>query len=54
MRTFNMIETYVDEDYPWSGILAAAAFTTFPKTNELKGYSPEYLVFGRDMVLPIK
>ena len=52
VRNFNITETYVDEDYPWSGMLAAAAFETCSTTNRLKGYSPGQFVFGRDMILP--
>ena len=51
---FNISETYVDEDDPWSGILAAAAFEICSTKNRLKYYSPGQLVFGRDMILAIK
>ena len=54
MRTFNIKETYVDEDDPLLDILAAAAFTICQKTNMLKGYRPLQLVFGCDMILLIK
>ena len=54
MGTFNIKETYVEEDDPWSGILAAAAFTICQTTNMLKGYRPHQLVFGCDMILLIK
>ena len=53
MRTFNIKETYVDEDDPWSGILAAA-FTICQTTNRLKGYRFRQLVFGCDIILLIK
>ena len=34
VRTFNIsTQTYVDEDDPWTGILAAAAFTIHSTTN---------------------
>ena len=40
MRTFNIKETYVGEDKPWSGILAAAAaFAIKSMENRLKVYS---------------
>ena len=32
----------------------AAAFTIFSTTNGLKGYIPGQLVFGHDMILPMK
>ena len=54
MRTFNIKETFVDEDDPWSGILAAVAFTICQTTNMLKGYRPRQLLFGCDMILLIK
>ena len=39
VRNFNITQTYVDEDDPYSGILDAASFATCSKTNRLKGYS---------------
>ena len=47
-------QPYVDENDPWTGILAAAAFAILSTTNSQKGYSPGKLIFGRDMILPIK
>ena len=49
-----MTQTYVDEDEPWLGILAAVEFAIFSTTNRLKGYSPGKLVFGRDIIILIK
>ena len=55
IRTFNIfIRTYVDEDDSWTSILAAAAFVLFSKTNTQKCYTPGQLIFGRDIILPIK
>ena len=55
MRTFNIKETYVDEDDLWLGILeAAAAFPIIQTTNRVKGYHPHQLVFGCDMILLIR
>ena len=54
MQTCNITQHYVDEDDPWSGILAAAEFAILSTTNMLKGYSPGQLMFGRDMILLIK
>ena len=54
MRTFNVQQTYVDENDPWTGILAAAAFAIRSTTSRKKGYIPGQLIFGRDMILPIK
>ena len=55
VRTFNIFtQTYVGKNDPWLGILAAAAFATVSKTNMQKGYSTGQLIFGRDIILPIK
>ena len=54
MQTFNITQTYSDKNDPWTGILAAAAFPIRSTTNRLKGYSPGQLLFGHDMILPIK
>ena len=50
---FNIKETFVDEDDPWSCILAAA-FKIHQTTNRLKVHRPRQLLFGCDMVLLIK
>ena len=54
VRTCNITQNYVDEDDPWSVILAAAAFVIRSTTNRMNGYSPVQLIFGRDMILLIK
>ena len=54
MRTFSITQTYVDKDDPRLGILDAASFTMFSETNMLKDYSMGQLVFGCDMITPIK
>ena len=54
VQNFNISQTYVDENYPWTGILAAVEFAILSTTNRQKCYSPGPLVFGRDMILPIK
>ena len=55
VRTFNKSnQTYVDENDPWTCILAAAAFVIHSKISRQKGYSPGQLIFGRDIILPIK
>ena len=42
IHTFNIFtQTYVDEDDLWTGILSAAAFAIFSKTNRQK-----YIVWG--------
>ena len=54
MWTYNIKETYKDEDGPWLGILEAEAFAILSKLSRLKGYSPGQLLFGHDIILPIK
>ena len=51
---FNIKDTYVDEYDPWLGILEASALAIHSTSNRLKGCSPGQLVFGRDMIIPIK
>ena len=36
MRTFNISQTYVDENDPWTGIFAAAEFEICSTTNRQK------------------
>ena len=54
VQTFNIIETYVDKYDPLSVILASEGFVIISTTNMLKGFSPVQLVFGFEMILPIK
>ena len=54
VRTFNVKQTYFDKKSLWTNILAAAAFVILSTTNKQKGYSPGQLIFGRDMIPPIK
>ena len=42
---YNVSQTYIDKNDPWTGILAAAEFLIFSTTNRKKGYSPGQLVF---------
>ena len=54
VRNFNISQTYIDKNDPWTGILAAAAFVICSTINGIKGYSTSQLVFGHDMILLIK
>ena len=54
MQTYNINQHYVDKYDLRSGILAASAFSIISTTNTLKGYSLGQLIFGRDMIIPIK
>ena len=54
VRTCNITHHYIEKDDPWLRILYSAAFLISSTTNNLRVYSPGQLVFGRDMILPIK
>ena len=54
VRTCNITQSYIDEDYPCYGILVAAAFAILSTTNSMKGYSLGKFIFVRDKILPIK
>ena len=54
VQTFNIQQTYVDKNDPWTSILASAAFVLFSTTSGPKCYIPGQLIFGRDMILLIK
>ena len=54
VRNFNISKKYVDEDDPWTGILAAASFVIFSTTNSKNVYSPGQLIFVCDMIFPTK
>ena len=51
---FNIKQTYVDKDDPWSGILDAASFSILSTTNMLKGYILGQLVVVHCNILLIK
>ena len=51
---FNITQSYADEDDPWSGILAVAAFSIRSARHKIKFYSPGQLIFVCDIILPIK
>ena len=54
VRTFNISQTYVDEDDRWTGILSAASFAILSTTNRQRVYSMGQLIFGLEMILLIK
>ena len=52
IRTFQVQEsTYLDEDDPWSGILAATMFAVRATYHTTLQATPTQLVFGRDAIL---
>ena len=54
MQNCDITQSYVDKNDLRSGILSAAAFVIFSTTNSMKVYNPGQLIFGRDLILPIK
>ena len=55
VQTFNIsTKTYIDKDDQRTGILAAADFAICSTTNRQKGHGPGQLIFGHDMIIPIK
>ena len=53
IRTFEVHNNQLDEDDPWSGILAAIAFATRATIHTTLQQTPSQLVFGRDAILNI-
>jgi hypothetical protein len=54
LRTFELQERELDATDPWSAFLASAVFAIRSTHHTTLGASPGQLVFGRDMLLPIK
>jgi hypothetical protein len=55
LRTFELHEKELDATDPWSSFLASAAFAIRSTHHTTLGASPcQLVVFGRDMLLPIK
>ena len=54
MRNFNINQTYIDKDDPWTGILSSTGFALHSTKNGLNGYSPGQFVFDRDTIILIK
>jgi transposase InsO family protein len=54
LRTFELHEREMDVNDPWSSFLASAAFAIRSTYHTTLKATPGQLVFGRDMLLPIK
>jgi hypothetical protein len=54
IRTFELSKEELDKNDPFSSFLSAAAFAIRSTYHTTLGASPGQLVFGRDMILPIK
>jgi len=53
IRTFELEDHYLDENDPWKGILAAAAFAVRATIHTTLQKTPAQLVFGRDIILNV-
>jgi transposase InsO family protein len=51
IRTFQVGSIELDEDDPWSGVLAATMFATRATYHTTTQATPAQLVFGRDAIL---
>jgi len=54
LRTFELEQKELDEVDPWSPFLAAAAYAIRSTYHSTLEATPAQLVFGRDMLLPVK
>ncbi len=54
IRTHQVLDLELDEEDPWSGILAAAMYATRATIHTTLRATPMQLVFGRDAVLNTK
>ena len=54
IRTFELEESYLDEEDPWKGILSATAFAVRSTFHTTLRQTPGQLVFGRDMIFNVK
>ena len=54
LRTFELEERNLNEKDPWTPFLQAACFAIRSTYHTTLGATPAQLVFGRDMILPIK
>ena len=54
LKTFELEEQELDEDNPWGPFLSAAAYAICSTVHTTLDATPAQLVFGRDMILPLK
>jgi hypothetical protein len=54
LRTFELEERELDQYDPWTPFLQAACFVIRSTYHTTLGATPTQLVFGRDMILPVK
>ena len=53
VRTYNINKTYVHRNNPWLVIFTTAVFAVFSTENRLEDYSPDKLIFVRDIIFPV-
>ena len=53
IRTFTVQDSYLDEEDPWQGILAATMFALRATVHTTTQATPAQLVFGRDAILNV-
>ena len=54
VQTFELKNNYLDIEDPWKGVLSATAFAMRSMYHTTLKKTPGQLVFGQDMVFPIK
>jgi hypothetical protein len=54
LRTAGVDGRELDEKYPWGPFLSSAAYAISSTCHTILKATPGQLMFGRDMVLPIK
>jgi hypothetical protein len=54
IRTFEVHESYLDENDPWKGLLAAAMFALRATVHTTTKATPAQLVFGRDAIMNVQ
>ena len=54
VHTYNIQEDYLDQDDPWMLIRSVTSVVVRSTVHTLKGYTMAKLVFGRNVILPIK
>ena len=54
IRSFEVHDTSIDEEDPWTGILSAVRFATRATVHTTMQATPMQLVFGRDAILNVK
>ena len=54
VRAYNLHKNYIYDNYPWMRVLEASSFSVQSTYHRIKDKSQGQIVFGRDMIIPIK